>query len=96
MAEKNEGTIKTVKGVEEIKKMEHVVSVLEYYKSGDHFSIGTLTDVLILGVHLVADNFKQLEERVNEVYSLVDYLDEDGMSVLSPRFDINRLEQYYK
>lgn len=96
MAEKNEGTIKTVNGVEEIKKMKHVVSVLEYYKSGDHFSIGTLTDVLILGVHLVADNFNQLKDRVNEIYSLVDYLDEDGNSILSPRYDINQLEEYYK
>ena len=95
MAKKNEGTIKTVRGLDEVKKMKYVVSILEYYKSGDHFSIGTLTDVLILGVHLVADNFKQLKERVNEIYSLVDYLDESDESVLSPRYDINQLEQYY-
>lgn len=94
MAKKKEGYIKTVKGVDEIKKMKHVVSVLEYYKCGDYFSIGNLTDVLILGVHLVADNFKQLKERINEIYSLVDYLDENGDSVLEPLYDVEKLKGY--
>lgn len=94
LAANDEGDIEKVTGVEEIKNIPYVVSVLEYYKAGDHFAKGTLTDVLFLGVHLVADNFVQLKERIKKVYELVGYYDKDGKSLLSPVYDVEKLEGY--
>ena len=96
LAAKDDGVIKTVNGVDEVKRMPYVVSVLEYYKAGDHFSKGTQTDVLLLAVHLVANDFLQLRDRVNVVYSLIDFLNENGESILTPQYDINKLIQEYE
>ena len=91
-----EGDIETVTGIEEVKNVSFVVSVLEYYKAGDHFSKGTLTDVLFLGVHLVADNFEQLKERINFIYDKVGYYNKEGKSLLSPVYNVDKLAGYEK
>lgn len=89
-----EGDIATVEGVEDVQLLPYVVSVMQYYKAGQHFSLGTLTDVLFLAVHLVADDFEQLKERINKVYELVGYFDKDGKSLLAPVYDVEKLEGY--
>lgn len=89
-----EGSIKTIVGIEAVKKLPYVVSVMQYYYEGDQFSLNRQTDVLFLAVHLVAENFDELKERINHVYSLVGYYDNKGESLLSPLFDVNKLEGY--
>lgn len=89
-----EGEIAKIKGIAELNHLPYVVSLMQYYYEGDHFKLNTLTDVLFLAVHLVADDFEQLKERVNNIYSMVDYLDKDGKSLLCPVFDVDKLEGY--
>ncbi len=94
LSQDKEGDIATVEGVEDVQLLPYVVTVMQYYKAGQHFSLGTLTDVLFLAVHLVADDFKQLKERINKVYELVGYFDKDGKSLLAPVYDVEKLEGY--
>ena len=94
LSQDKEGDIAKVEGVEEVRRMPYVVAVMQYYKSGDHFSLGTLTDVLFLAVHLVADDFFQLKERINKIYELVEYFDNDGKSLLAPLYDVEKLKGY--
>lgn len=94
LSQDKEGDIAKVIGVEETQLLPYVVTVMQYYKAGDHFSLGTLTDVLFLAVHLIADDVEQLKERINKVYELIDYFDKDGNSLLAPLYDVNNLQGY--
>lgn len=94
LSQDKEGDIAKVEGVEDVQLLPYVVAVMQYYKAGDHFALGTLTDVLFLAVHLVADDFEQLKERINKVYELVGYYDKDGNSLLSPVYDVDKLKGY--
>ena len=68
--------------------------MFQLYKAGDHFVLGTQTDVLFLAVHLVADDFEQLKEHINKVYELVGYYDKEGKSLISPVYDVDKLKGY--
>lgn len=94
LSQDKEGDIAKVEGVEDVQLLPYVVAVMQYYKAGDHFALGTLTDVLFLAVHLVADDFEQLKERINKVYELVGYYDKNGNSLLSPVYDVDKLIGY--
>lgn len=80
----DEGEIHTVKGIDEINRMSEVVCTIQYYYEGDHFALGTLTDVLFLAVHLVAPDYDSMNKTVEEVYAAVQYLDKDGNSLITP------------
>lgn len=82
IADKSQGIISKTVGIDEIQNMKEVVCTIQYYYEGDHFSIGTLTDVLLLAVHIVADDYQSLNQTVEKIYSVVDYLDEKGDSIL--------------
>ena len=94
LSQYKEGDIDKVEGVEDVLLLPYVVAVMQYYKAGDHFTLGTLTDVLFLAVHLVADDITQLKEYINKVYELVGYFDKDGKSLLSPVYDVEKLKGY--
>ena len=96
LSQDKEGNIARVEGVEDVQLLPYVSIVMQYYKAGDHFVLGTQTDVLFLAVHLVADDFEQLKERINKIYELVGYYDKDGKSLLSPVYDLNKLTGYEK
>ena len=83
-----------MEGVEDVQLLPYVVAVMQYYKAGDHFVLGSQTDVLFLAVHLVADDFSQLKERINKIYELVGYYDKDEKSLLSPVYNVEKLEGY--
>lgn len=94
LSQDKEGDIAKVEGVEDVQLLPYVVSVMQYYKAGDHFALGTLTDVLFLAVHLVADDFSQLKERINKIYELVGYYDKEGKSLLAPVYNVEKLKGY--
>lgn len=94
LSEKDSGTVDKIFGINEVKELPYVVSAMQYYHEGDSFDMNRKTDVLFLAVHLVAENFDELKERINHVYSLVAYYDNKGESLLSPLFDVNKLEGY--
>lgn len=83
IATQGEGTICAIKGVDEILSMPEVVTTLQYYWEGDHYALGSLTDILFLAVHLVSENMESLNRATEKVYSLIDFLDECGTSLIS-------------
>lgn len=90
----SEGVIAKICGVDKLETLPFVVHVMQYYFEGDRFDMNRKTDVRFLAVHLVANSFVELKERINNVYGLVGYYDDKGESLLSPLYDVNKLEGY--
>lgn len=84
IATSGEGKIAKITGLEEVKQMPEVATTLQYYWEGDYFRLGTLTDILFLAVHMTAPNYETLNRAMEIVYSKIDYLDENGNSLMSP------------
>lgn len=84
IATTGEGKISKITGLDEVKHMPQVATTIQYYREGDYFKLGTLTDILFLAVHLTASNYDELNEAMEEVYKSIDYLDENGKSLMSP------------
>ena len=93
-AKNNCGHIEIINGIDAVKELPYVVSVLEYYHEGDDYSLNRLNDVLLLAVHLVANDFSELKERINNIYGEIEYLNAEGESILSPVYDVEKLEGY--
>lgn len=84
IATSGEGKIAKITGLDEIKQMPEVATTLQYYWEGDYFKLGTLTDILFLAVHMTASSYEELNKAMEDVYSKIDYLDENGNSLMSP------------
>ena len=94
LSNKPEGQIHKIYGVEKLKEFAWVVNVMQFYDEGDSFDMDRQTDVRFLSVHLVADNMDELKKRVSEIYSIIDFCDEAGNSLLMPVYDVNTIEGY--
>ena len=90
------GHIENVKGVDIVESLPYVVNLMQYYYEGDNYDLqkDRLTDVRFLSVHLVAENFELLCERIKYIYGLIDFEDEFGKSLLSPVYDVDKLVGY--
>lgn len=87
-------TISKIKGMDEVEKLPYVVHLMQYYYEGDYFTMERFVDVRFSAVHLVANNFTQLKERINRIYELVGYYDKEGKSLLAPVYDVEKLYGY--
>lgn len=88
-----QGDIAQIKGIDEIKQIPEVVCTIQYYYEGDHFALGTLTDVLFLAVHIVGTDYMDLKKMVEKVYSMVDYLDKEGHSLIMPVINMDEVTE---
>lgn len=84
VATTGEGRIAKITGLDEVKHMPEVATIIQYYWEGDSFKLGSLTDILFLAVHLTASNYGELNKATEEVYERIDYLDEKGNTLISP------------
>ena len=82
LANRPEGEIRTITGMQLLEQMPEVVCVLQNYREGDRFSLGRFTDVRFLAIHLVAPDDERLNRVVERIYSEIDYLGADGSSLL--------------
>lgn len=94
LSNRPEGKIHKIHGVEKLKEYSWVVNVMQFYDEGDSFDMERQTDVRFLSVHLVANDFDELKKRVSEIYSIIDFCDETGESLLMQVYDINTIEGY--
>lgn len=94
LSKKPSATISRIIGMEEVAGLPYVVHLMQYYNIGDHFSMDRFVDVRFSAVHLVADNINQLKERIKEIYKKVDYLDENGESLLAPVYNPDDIMGY--
>ena len=83
IATSGEGKIAKITGLDEVRQMPEVVTTLQYYWEGDYFRLGTLTDILFLAVHMTASSYDELNRAMDEVYTKINYLDENGDSLMS-------------
>lgn len=87
--------ISLIKGLNEVRNMPETACVIQYCFEGDKLNMDRQTDILLLAVHLVAPDFDRLQTVVNEVYERIDYLDENGQSILMDVIPVEPLEELY-
>ena len=95
LSNKKEGVISETKGIEQLDSMPGVVNVMIFYNKGDSFNCERQTDVRFLSVHVVANTISELEKRINDIYSCVDYLDAEFNSLLQPNISMSDIVGYY-
>lgn len=89
-----EGEIGFIEGVGEVESYPWVVDVMQFYDVGDRFDMERQTDVRFLSVHLVADDFETLKERIKTVYEKIKVEDKDHNDLLSAQYDVDKLCGY--
>ena len=88
------GRINKIRGIRELNDIDGVVDVMQFYEEGETFELGSQTDIRFLSVHLVAGNFIELEQRINQVYDVVDFLDDENNSLVATHYDFKLLNGY--
>ena len=91
-----EGTIGTIKGIDEIEKMDGVVSVNPNYNNGDEVAgLGTQRQ-MAANIFVVASSKEELADRVDKVIGQFDVLDNKGNCLMLKPFDVNIILAEYK
>lgn len=94
LAKKSGIKIVSIKGIDFIRDLKSTVCIIQYYEEGDVTDGSKSTDILLLAVHIVADSYKVLVDRINEVYNNIDFYDEKGESILMKHYDTKMLKGY--
>lgn len=94
LAKNPEGKIAKIKGVDQLESYPWVVNVMQFYDEGTSYDLDRQTDVRFLSVHLVADDMETLKQRIRLLYDEIDYLDENGESLLMEHYDVDALTGY--
>ncbi len=80
----NPGTISRIVGLEAVKKLDGVISVVQLLHEGDTVDmVGTLQQVLVR-IHMVKENRKQIQSFVDDIYKLVNVTNELGEDMKMP------------
>lgn len=91
-----EGVIGTIKGIEEISKIDGVVSVNPNYNNGDSVvGLGTQRQ-MAANIFVVASSKEELIDRLDKVIGYFDVLDENGSSMMLKPFDVNIISTEYQ
>lgn len=94
LAKDTKGKIAKIKGVNDLEKYPWVVNVMQFYDEGSSYDQARQTDVRFLSVHLVAEDMETLKQRIKLLYAQIDYLDENGESLLMDHYDVDLLTDY--
>ena len=94
LAKNGEGRIAKIKGVDRLESYPWVVNVMQFYDEGTSYDLDRQTDVRFLSIHLVADDMETLKQRIRLLYDEIDYLDENGESLLMEHYDVDALTGY--
>lgn len=91
ITEKKEGRINQICGIDKIKEDDNVLNFWKVYKEGEFFSLGSQPDTAICRLQLVAEDTESLEKTVNTVNSNISVLNENGMNILCPFIDVDKI-----
>jgi biotin carboxylase len=82
-----------IDGVLEVENMQGTVCVLQYAFLGKEIFFNNQTDVLLLAVHIVADDYEMLKLRIKQVYSTIKIEDTEGNSIIADVIDVDTIIQ---
>ena len=88
-----EGTIGSIKGVEEVRSNPHVMNIAQYYHEGDVIAdsiIGTLMQHFCR-IKMMTDSFEEYVDMINYVQDTINIQDVEGNSMIYRKFDVSRL-----
>ena len=88
-----EGKIGRMDGIQTVKDMPEVIATNLHYKEGQTISgIGTQKQ-RIMRAYVMGDSLSQLKQSIIRIQDAVSVEDENGNSLLLPRFDVHRLDE---
>lgn len=89
------GKIKSIEGLEEIRKLPGVISVNPSYRAGDTVTgEGTLKQI-VCRFFLLAENKKELKDLIEKIHRLLSVRDENDQEMLFGLFDTSILDERY-
>lgn len=86
-----EGKISSIKGVEEVKQMPEFVSVSQRRFEGDTFKKDKTVDKPVLCFYMVSEKIEETRKTIEKMNELVQVLDAQGNSLLSEKYNPNKL-----
>lgn len=89
------GTIGKINGLDEIEKIQDVVSINPSYNQGDCVEgYGTLKQI-VCRFFIVSETKERLIETINRIYELLEVKDIEGKNMLIGKFDTSIIERLY-
>ncbi len=86
-----EGRIAAIKGIDEVKQMPEFVSVSQRRFEGDTFKKDKTVDKPVLCFYMASEGMEETRQTVEKMNGLVQVLDAEGNSLLSEKYDPNKL-----
>lgn len=91
------GIIKHIKGRDEILKLPYIIDMQMNKAEGNEITdkmIGTLAQITSR-IFFVADNLEDIQTKLDEIYGLIDIIDENGNSMIVQNMDYNEIIDEY-
>ncbi len=85
------GTVARIEGVEEARNYEGVLYIENRYKVGDTIKASRTVSQFHVRIYIVADNEKQMKEKINHLQTSIQAYDTNGEPMLITHFDTNKL-----
>lgn len=89
------GTIKSIKGIEEAKRVPGVINVTQSHFEGDTVTGRGTLDQTLARLHIVADTKEELSQAIDSVIRGVRVFDTEDNDMLLTQFDTKDLQKYY-
>ncbi len=86
------GTVASVEGIEEIKKLHEIICIENRYKPGDTIKVTRTTSQFHVRTYIVADTVERMKEVINIIQETVKAYDVNGESMLITHFDVDKLD----
>lgn len=85
------GTVARIEGVEEARKYDGVLYIENRYKVGDTIKASRTVSQFHVRIYIVADDEKQMKEKINHLQSSIQAYDTAGEPMLITHFDTDKL-----
>ena len=82
-----QGRIKEIKGLEEVKKLNHVIHVYQSHFEGDEMTNTADFSQMLCRIHMVAEDDETLNNTVQKIYKLLQVRDENGDDMIICRME---------
>jgi len=87
------GQIKSIKGINEVKKMDEVIDIVCSYMDGDiipETALGTLSQVIIR-IFFITDNLENLKNTIKKIYSIISVTSINDENMLLDVLNVNEI-----
>lgn len=85
------GVIKTIEGIDDVKKLNPVIHVFQGHFAGDSMSKAADFSQILCRIHMIAEDVQAIKETIQEIYRLLKVTDENGEDMIICRLCSERI-----